>query len=124
RRDRSLHLDVRCAIGQVALDVVVVEGRDRVPHNLHVLLQHRLLRQAEVGEGAIAIPGDDQPGHGAVANVKHGRRLRSHLVGVKPARRATGYSASEDKYTPLVELEVSVDLDAEILPGAEPLAPA
>src|SRR5207245_8567284 len=40
RRVRVFHPDVRCATGEVAVDVAVVDCRDRPLHDLHVLLRN------------------------------------------------------------------------------------
>ena len=60
-------------------------------HDLHVLLRHRLLLQAEVGEGVRAVHVDDVPDDLAVADlVKRGdlplSRIKLDAAGLAAAR--------------------------------------
>src|SRR5271168_3218135 len=62
-------LEVGCRRLHEEVDVALVEGGHDPFRDLHVLLRHRLVLQAEVGEGAAAIKVDDESRHLAVADM-------------------------------------------------------
>src|SRR6266566_9473826 len=98
----------------------VIEPLDQ----LHVLLRHRLLLEAEVGERAVPVPVDDEPCHLAVGDVEQSGVLRLHLPEVKPARLAVPGLVAEDEHALVIKRPVSSCLDAIALPGVQHLAPA
>src|SRR5205085_9421181 len=71
------------------------EGLKAATHDLHVLLRHRLLLQAEVCERVRAVKVDDEPDHLAVVNLEQVRSLCSHLADLHAARLATTAVAVE-----------------------------
>src|SRR5439155_9251577 len=52
------------------LDPTSVESIEASAHKLHVLQRHRLRLEAEVSEGALAVPVEDEPCYLAVADVE------------------------------------------------------
>src|SRR6476659_39689 len=78
--------------------------------------------QAEVGEGALSVHVDDEPGHPAAPDLEQVCSLRLHLPDLQSARLAPPREVDETQPPLVVKLAVLLDLDAEVLPGAEPLA--
>src|SRR2546421_933433 len=70
---------------QPYLKVVALPGVRRPPHDLHVLLRHRLLRQAEVGERVIGLPIDHERCHPAASDVEQRRYIRRRLRALQSA---------------------------------------
>jgi len=82
-------LDLRVAQRQDTVRVTPFERIERSSHDLDVLLRHRLLLEAEVRGGSVAVPIADEPSDLAITDVEHMRCLRPHLSEVQPARFAT-----------------------------------
>src|SRR3954452_23466179 len=70
---RDLSFKIRVGPGENLRHLAAVESFDSPPHDLYVLLRHRLLRQTEGGEGALAVPPLDKPDHPAVVQAKQDR---------------------------------------------------
>src|SRR3989440_12961777 len=77
-------LDLGIAQLDESVEVALFHSVDHPPGDLHVLLRHRLLLEAEVGEGAGAVPVKDEPGHPAVTE------LEQICYGVLAHLQATG----------------------------------
>src|SRR6202007_1940333 len=84
-----------------------------------VLLRHRLLLQAEVGEGAVAVEVGDELRYATVPDAKD----RRCLSGCASEREATGPAAprglNENKNALVVEFPVLLRFGAVALPGVE-----
>src|SRR2546423_15338806 len=91
---------------------------------LHVLLRHRLLLEAEVGEGAVALSVQNEPRHLAVPDVEHSGSVCAHLPEVQSACLAAAAGRHGDKDALVIKLAVLVRFDADILPRAQPPAEA
>ena len=106
----------------VACLVGVVDPVVAALHDLHVLLRHRLLLEAEVGEGAVALPVSDQPGHLPVANVKHSSYLRLHLPDLDSACLAAPAVVTDDEYSFCVKLAGSPTALRAFIRSRKPVA--
>ena len=80
-------------------------------HDLHVLLRHRLLLQAEVGERVLAVPVDNEPHYFAASYLKQLAFLRPQLPERRAARLAGPTQSGEDKNAGIVQLSVLLGLD-------------
>lgn len=74
--------DLSVEEGQKGVEIAVVERPRWAEEQLHVLLRHRLVLEAEVGERTLVVEVDDEPRHLAVSNVKQARARRLHLCDV------------------------------------------
>jgi hypothetical protein len=82
-----------------------------------------LRRRTQVGEGAVTVPVDDQPGDLAILELKHGGGPGPPPVDVDPARAATSEVMDQHEHPVIAKLPVLLSSDADILKGADPLAP-
>src|SRR5262249_29582494 len=94
--------------GVVAIPVVL-----EAPQHVDVLLRHRLLREAEIGERTLAVEVDDEPRHLAVADLKHGCCLRGHPRELQAACLAASAPAVKYEHALVVQLTVLLDFAAE-----------
>ena len=61
---------ILCKRREGGLRVITAERFRNASNNLHVLLRHRLLREAEIGERVLAVEVEDEPHHLAAADVE------------------------------------------------------
>src|SRR5271166_2574105 len=107
---------------QLALRVSVAAGGDLtekahyLAHDLHVLLRHRLLRQAEVGEGSVSVPIDDDLANVSPANSENGCCPAPRLRDLQSARLAAPAQADRHEDALIVELAIVPCLHAVVLP--------
>src|SRR5271166_1274008 len=86
-----------------------------------VLLGHRLLRQAEVGEGAVAVFVEDEPRDAALSKLE---QVREPFFDLDSTRLAAPADAPGHEHTSTVKLAVLVNLHgAEVLPLVKPPTP-
>src|SRR2546423_6791938 len=115
-------------LGEHAAPVVLArtseEFFDGPAHGLHVLLRHRLLLEAEVGEPLLGIEVDDEPAHLAGAQVEHVDRLRLRVPELQPARLTAPAALAEHKHTLAIELAILVRHEADFLKAAQKVAKA
>src|SRR4051812_39031427 len=78
-----------------------------------------LLRQAEIGERALAVPVSDEPRHLAVLDEHEVRYLRLHRSKVEAAGLAAPAEAEKDEHPAIVEVAVLVHRHAQVIPDAE-----
>src|SRR5205085_9761285 len=88
--------------------VTAANGQEAFPHDLHVFLRHRLCLQAEVSEGAVAVPVGDLPDHLAVPDMPESCSLCRHGPDLESARLATPAAAGEHENLFAVKLAVLV----------------
>src|SRR5437764_1242867 len=88
RAARSTSGSAMPALSAVASLPILVEVRRR----------QRLVLQAEVGEGAVAVPVEDQPRDLAAADVEQGRYFRRPEAEVQPAGGAAAGVSSKDEH--------------------------
>ena len=79
-KKRILDLDLWVIEGEDRFVVVAFERFPRSAHRVHVLLRHRLLLEAEVGEGAVADRVQQEFRDFAVGDIEETRALRSLLA--------------------------------------------
>src|SRR4051812_14431020 len=93
--------------------------RDRqlpwTPPDLHVLLRHRLLLEAELGEREVALEVGNMSSDFAVLDVEQVRSARRHLPEVQPARSAVPAGVSQHQHALAIKLAVLLGLEPDIL---------
>src|SRR5207248_1336560 len=109
------------------LDTLHLRFPEEAANDLHVLLRHRLLLQAEVGEGAVALEVGDEPRDFAVADMKEACSLRgglpSHLPNPQSAPLGARTAILEHEHTLAIQLPVLVSVDAPVFPHVEEVVP-
>src|SRR5437763_10588556 len=80
------------------------------------LLRHRLVLEAEVGEGVLALPVSDQPRHPAVADVE---KFRALLVDLDRTRLAASAKLHEREDALIVEVAQLGRLNAVVVPRSQ-----
>src|SRR6185437_728939 len=103
--------------------IAAADGQEASPHDLHVLLRHRLFLQAEVGEGMCAVVVAEHPAHLAVTEVEHLCGQRRHPSELHSAGFARPAVVAEHQDALVVELADLIRLNAVALPGAQILPP-
>src|SRR5256884_1232024 len=103
--------------------IAPTDGLECQTHRLHVLLRHRLLLEAEVGEGAFAVEVDDEPHDLAIADVEQRGDLRLDLPDVEPARLRAPGAVDLHEHAPVVEFTELLRRKAGALPGTPSNAP-
>jgi len=109
---------------RVAGFVRLVDGLHNPRSQLHRLLRHRLLLEAEIGEGAGAVKVDDQAGDLVVVDVKQRRSLRPHLSQVERARLTPPAIVGENEHALGIQIAVFLCFGAVVSPCVEPAPPA
>src|SRR5207248_3215376 len=84
------------------------------------LLRHRLLLEAEVGEGTVAVHVTDHPHDLAITDVKHPGSLCLDLPEVQPARFAVAAEVVKHHHVLSPKLTILVRRQTEPLPEAKP----
>src|SRR2546423_11046016 len=98
--------DVGIVVSGYRVPVGPPDGLVRLTGALDVLLRHRLLLQAELGEGAVGTCIQDKAGHSAVTHMNQGRRLTPHVINIEPTRLAAPILADKYEDAFLVKLAV------------------
>jgi hypothetical protein len=106
------------------LDVTRVDDGNGPKQKLHVPLRHRVPLQAEVGEGAVAVPVDSEPCHFAVADLEQSRAFRTQGTRLGAAYLAAPAGAGEDQNPLVVELAKLVGDHSVLVKQPQPVAPS
>src|SRR4051812_34076669 len=83
--------------GERSIDSFRAKGLESISHKLHVLLRHRLLREAEIGECVLALVVKDHLGHFVAAHVTERCALRMHFNDLQTAVLSAPALALEDE---------------------------